>query len=258
MLALFPLISRIAGIVALSSVIGSSGAPSVVSARSSGTPQRGAIGRDVGSASCHYALGTNVDFGIIATTAGKPYYPSGCLSTEYAWASGLRYRPQFYVNLANPGHKSSHWGKGGPRKCHRGPKYDVGCAYDYGFEAAKAALGYVRAIGASTQGRWWLDVEIDNTWGLTRQGWRANIAVIRGALDELRRQPHVSAGIYTETVWWAFITGNTKAFSHTSVWGGGANSKKHAKANCRPHSITGGPAVLAQWIKHGIDYDIVC
>ena len=86
MLALFPLISRIAGIVALSSVIGSSGAPSVVSARSSGTPQRGAIGRDVGSASCHYALGTNVDFGIIATTAGKPYYPSGCLSTEYAWA----------------------------------------------------------------------------------------------------------------------------------------------------------------------------
>jgi GH25 family lysozyme M1 (1,4-beta-N-acetylmuramidase) len=113
-------------------------------------------------------------------------------------------------------------------------------------------------VGASGAGRWWLDVETDNTWGYTRNGVAANIAVVRGALDELRGHAHVSAGIYTETTWWTYITGATTSFSHTAVWGGGANSKRHARLNCRAHSITGGPALLAQWISSGIDHDIAC
>ncbi|HVY09736.1 MAG TPA: hypothetical protein VHB18_06305 [Mycobacteriales bacterium] len=258
MLAVLAVIARVAGVFALAGALGGGSAPTVASVGRAGAPPHGAIGRDVGSMSCDATLGSKVDFGIIATTAGRPYFPSPCLSAEYAWASRLRYRPQFYINLANPGHKSAHWGRGGPRHCDRHPKYDVGCAYDYGFEAAKTALGYVRAIGAIPRGRWWLDVEFDNTWGVTRKGIQANVAVIRGALEELRRQPHVSAGIYTETVWWAFITNGSTAFSHTAVWGGGAGSKRQAQRNCRPHSITGGPALLAQWIARGVDHDIAC
>jgi hypothetical protein len=257
-LALLSTLARLAGVLAFGAALGSGSAPAVVSLSHAGPPPTGAVGRDVGDVSCASALSSDVDFGVLATTAGKPYYPSECLSSEYAWASGLAYRPQFYVNLADPGHKSAHWAQGGPRTCHRGPKYDVGCAYDYGFEAAKTAWGYVRAVGTSGDGRWWLDVEIDNTWGYTRNGVAANIAVVRGALDELRSHAHVSAGIYTETTWWTYITGATTSFSHTPVWGGGANSKRHARLNCRTHSITGGPALLAQWISSGIDHDIAC
>jgi hypothetical protein len=251
-------VGRSIGIAALGAVLSASSTPALASvARASAAPG-GAIGRDVGDVSCSAPLATNVAFGVIGTTAGKPYYPSPCLSAEYSWASGLQYRPQFYVNLADPGHKSAHWDKGGPRKCDRSPKYDTGCAYDYGYEAAQTALRYVRALGATGQGRWWLDVETDNTWGVTRNGIAANVEVIRGAVDALRSHAHVSAGIYTETTWWAYITGGSRAFSGTAVWGGGANSKKHARANCRAHSITGGPALLAQWISGGIDHDVAC
>lgn len=250
---------RLVVVALLGGVFGSGTAAAPVHARlASGAPVSGAVGRDVGDTSCASTLGTNAAFGIIATTAGRPYYPSPCLASEYAWAKGLSYRPEYYVNLADPGHRSSHWNQGGPKLCRPHPKYDLGCAYDYGYEAAAAAWGYAQAVGASGTGRWWLDVEIDNTWGGGAKGVAANIAVIRGALQELRTHPHVAAGIYTETVWWWEITGDTRSFSTTAVWGGGAGSRAHASANCLAHSITGGPALLAQWISKGVDHDIAC
>ncbi|HTW19264.1 MAG TPA: hypothetical protein VME70_03510 [Mycobacteriales bacterium] len=220
-------------------------------------PRPGAVGYDVGDASCGSALPSGGAFGVVGATAGKPFHPSPCLAAEYAWARSLTYSPQYYVNLADPGHKSSHWGKGGPKVCHRKPKYDVGCAYDYGVETAQTALGYVRATGSSGKGRWWLDVEPDNSWGVSRAGIAANIADIQGALHFLRKHPHISAGIYTETVWWVEIADDIR-MSHTTVWGGGANSKHHARENCKKHSITGGPALLAQWIVGTTDHDIAC
>jgi hypothetical protein len=221
-------------------------------------PPQGIVGRDVGDSSCASALDANAAFGIVGTTAGRPYYPSPCLSAEYAWAKQLTYSPEYYVNLADPGHRSSHWDQGGPKTCLPHAKYNLGCAYDYGYEAAASAFGYAQSVGASGAGRWWLDVEVDNTWGYGAKGVAANIAVIRGALQELRSHPHVGAGIYTETVWWWEITGDTRSFSTTAVWGGGAGSRQHASDNCLAHSITGGPALLAQWISKGIDHDISC
>lgn len=258
MLALWSTLARILGVVVLGAVVGSSAPATSHLASAAGTPPRGVVGRDVGDTSCASTLGTNPAFGVVATTAGRPYYPSPCLSAEYAWAENLAYRPEYYVNLADPGHRSSHWNRGGPKACHPQSKYDVGCAYDYGYEAAAAAWGYAQSVGASGIGRWWLDVEIDNTWGYSAQGVAANIAVIRGALQELRSHPHAAAGVYTETIWWWEITGDTRSFSTTSVWGGGAGSKTHASANCLAHSITGGPALLAQWISGGVDHDISC
>ncbi|HVV75825.1 MAG TPA: hypothetical protein VHC43_07295 [Mycobacteriales bacterium] len=257
MFALASTIARLISVIAIAATAGSGTVPASSAARS-GTAPAGAIGRDVGSQSCAGTLATDVSFGIIATTAGRPYFPSPCLSSEYAWASSLTYRPQYYVNLADPGHKSPHWAQTGPRACDRKPKYDAGCAYDYGYDAAAAAWDYVSAVGSTGRGRWWLDVETDNTWGYTSNGIIANRAIIRGALNYLRHRHHVGAGIYTETSWWWAITGGVTSFRGTPVWGGGAGSKRNARANCRPHSITGGPALVAQWIKAGIDHDIAC
>jgi hypothetical protein len=222
------------------------------------SPPKGAVGYDVGHLSCSSTLPAGGSFGVVGTTAGRPFHPSPCFATEYSWASGLTYRPQYYVNLANPGHKSSHWGHGGPRACHRKPKYDAGCAYDYGFETAKGAWRTARFAGSSGRGRWWLDVEIDNTWGTSHAGIAANIADIRGALRYLRHRSHAAVGIYTETLWWAFITNNSRRFAAVAVWGGGAGSRHNARQNCRKHSITGGPALLAQWIVGTVDHDIAC
>jgi hypothetical protein len=257
-LAAFPAIVRLIGVALLGSVLGAGAAPMHPAVRSASAPPSGSIGRDVGYQSCSQPLAADVSFGVIGTTAGRPYFPSGCLSVEYAWASSLTYRPQYYVNLANPGHKSPNWGQGGPRACDRGPKYDPGCAYDYGYRAAAAAWGYVTAIGSPGKGRWWLDVETDNTWGYTSKGIVANRAIIRGALNYLRHRHHVGVGIYTETRWWLYITADTTEFRGTPVWGGGAGSKRNARHNCLAHSITGGPALMAQWIRNGIDHDITC
>jgi hypothetical protein len=257
-LALWSTFARIAGVAVLGAVLGSGTTVPTHVSTLSGAPAHGVVGRDVGDDSCAATLASDAAFGVVATTAGRPYYSSPCLASEYAWAKDLAYSPEFYVNLADPGQRSSHWGQGGPQTCHRFAKYGVGCAFDYGYQAAAAAWGYARSIGASGTGRWWLDVEIDNTWGYSEAGVAANIAVIRGALQELKSHPHVGAGIYTETVWWDYITGGTRSFGTTPVWGGGAGSKQHASQNCLAHSITGGPALLAQWIAGGIDHDIAC
>jgi hypothetical protein len=253
-----PALAKLLSLALLAALAGASASPPQISkARAGGNPPSGAIGRDVGFQSCSQPLGTDVSFGVIGVNEGKPYFPSPCLALEYAWAKSLQYRPQYYMNLANPGHKSANWGRGGPRACDRKPKYDVGCAYNYGFKAAKAAWGYVVAVGPPGRGRWWVDVETDNTWGYSKKGTAANREIIRGALKYLRHKRHVTAGVYTQTVWWAFITGGMQ-LPNTPVWGGGAGSKRNARHNCKPVSITGGPALMAQWIKRGIDYNIAC
>jgi hypothetical protein len=246
---------RVASVAALFSLGGQTAVPATHHTRN---PAPGSLGYDVGYQSCATPLPSGGSFGVVGVTAGQPFHPSACLATEYSWARELTARPQFYINLANPGHKSSHWGKGGPKRCHKKPKYDAGCAYDYGWQSAAAAWHYVKAIGASGAGRWWLDVEIDNSWGVTTHSIPSNLADIRGALRYLRHKPHTAVGIYTETYWWESITLGSRKFAKVPVWGGGANSKRNARHNCKPHSITGGPAVLAQWIKGGVDHDIAC
>ncbi len=244
-------------VVGLAPAVSSADANPASPTGQAGFPRSGAVGYDVGEFSCNGTLPSGGSFGVIGVTAGRPFHPSTCLGAEYQWARSRTYRPQYYLNLADPGHKSSHWGAGGPRACNRKARYDTGCAYDYGVKAAAAALRYIKSVGSSGDGRWWADVEPDNTWGASRAGIAANVAVIKGALHFLRGRPGTSAGVYTETIWWAEITGDAR-MRHTAVWGGGAGSKRNARHNCRRHSITGGPALLAQWIVGSNDHDLAC
>jgi hypothetical protein len=226
-----------------------------------------ASGVDVnaGVSSCDSGPSSAAAFAVIRATNGLPYNSSdpACFGGDVARAQNLPAAPQFYMNLADPGRASKgHWDNGGPKACHTAHNYDAGCAYDYGYLAASQAVGFARAHGMSAGSRWWIDVETDNSWGSATVGspghLASNVADIQGALHYFAGHSF-PAGIYTETAWWTVITGSSKAFSQTPVWGGGAGSVKNARANCKSVSITGGPALLAQWFKDkNDDHDVSC
>jgi hypothetical protein len=214
---------------------------------------------------CSSPLPSTAGFAVIGATDGQPYgsVDPTCFTTQSTQATQLPAAPEYYMNLADPGKASTgHWHKGGPQACHVAHDYDLGCAYDYGYEAAKAAVTFARDHGMAAGSRWWIDVEIANSWGshsVRAPGHlSANIADIHGALHYLGTQA-LPAGIYTETAWWSAITGEAKGFATVPVWGGGAGSRTAARTNCRPVSITGGPALLAQWFTNvQDDHDVAC
>jgi hypothetical protein len=217
------------------------------------------------SSTCRTSLPSGAGFAVIGANNGKPYNSpdAACFTSDTTLAKNLPAAPEYYMNLANPGKASTgNWNNGGPRACHVAHNYDAGCAYDYGYLAAAQAVGFARAHGMAAGSRWWIDVETDNSWGSNSVGQpghhAANAADITGALHYLAVHGF-PAGIYTETTWWTLITGGSTAFSHVPVWGGGAGSPKNARANCKPVSITGGPALLAQWFTNIQDtHDIAC
>jgi hypothetical protein len=222
-----------------------------------------ASGTDV---SCSSSLMSGSTFAVIRATSGQPYSDADttCFHNALTAAAQLPAAPQFYLNLADPGKASAgHWNAGGPRSCHVAKDYDLGCAYDYGYEAARQAVGFAASQGAAAGSRWWVDVETDNSWGNRHLSdppghTAANVADINGALHYLSAHGYPS-GIYTETAWWNAITDSSKAFSSVPVWGGGADSAANARANCRQVSITGGPALLSQWfVTKSVDHDIAC
>ena len=182
---------------------------------------RTADGTDVnaGAGSCSAGLPAGAGFAVIRATNGQPYgnADTSCFTAELSKASGLASAPEFYMNLADPGKASStHWAKGGPKACHAATDFDPGCAYDYGYLAAEQAVDFAATNGAVTSSRWWIDVEVDNSWGqkhLTSPPAHqaANVADIQGALRYLSSHGH-PAGVYTETAWWTAITGGSKGF----------------------------------------------
>jgi hypothetical protein len=220
---------------------------------------------NAGPGSCASGLDGGARFALIRATSGVPYTSADadCFATDLAMAQHLPAAPQFYMNLADPGKASAgHWNDGGPKACHVTHNYDPSCAYDYGYRAAAQAVGFARSQGMAAGSRWWVDVETDNTWGSKERALpghhAANAADIQGALRYLKAHGF-PAGVYTETSWWGPITGSSTAFSHTPVWGGGADSPKNARANCKAVSITGGPALVAQWfVDKTDDHDIAC
>jgi hypothetical protein len=224
----------------------------------------GATANGVDVSSCAAALSSSSTFAVIRATNGLPYNASdpSCFGTEVAQAQNLAAAPEFYMNLADPGRASKgHWNDGGPKACHVEHNYATGCAFDYGYRAAEQAFGFAHDHDMAAGSRWWVDVETDNNWGGPLGApahLAANVADIQGALRYFATHGF-PAGIYTETSWWTAITGSSTAFAQVPVWGGGAGSAKNARANCKAVSITGGPALLAQWFTNThADNDVSC
>ena len=201
-------------------------------------------------------------FGIVGVNDGLPWSRNPCLAGEYAWAAA-RPHPAFYMNTADPGPISSHWGLPGPRPCADPTSYsDTGCAYDYGWSSASDALGAASQASSPAAARaaaWWLDVELANSWNGTPA---ANAADLQGAVDYLRFAGVPAVGAYSTASQWRQITGGYKFPSGAAVssWVAGAGSLKAAVRACSAVSsaFTGGPVALAQYPSGHFDADHPC
>jgi hypothetical protein len=218
-------------------------------------------------------------FGIVGINQGRPFSTNPCLTAQYRWAAGRPAPAALYINTGNPAPRSAHyWPRSGttdPAACTDSrSRTDSGCAYDYGWHAAAAALATAGTLGRTVLGHvWWLDVETTNTWNGDRF---ANTAVLQGMYDYLRDHGMNRVGIYSTRSQWQTITGGYAASSAAAyrtawrthftpryplhaapLWIAGATGAT-ARGMCRT-SFTGGPTQLVQFLgPDGFDTNLVC
>lgn len=218
---------------------------------------RGSVGHDISYPQCGRALPGTSSFAIVGVANGKPYTGNPCLASEYAWANSTPGGAGFYMNTANPGPSTTslNWYAQRSPDPTCAPGRESACAYNFGYNAAAAAMTYAQAqTGRSTNTMWWLDVETENSWSRTDLG--ANFASIRGSIDYLQRQPGVTVGVYSIRQMWNRIAGG--AALGLPNWVAGARNLADARARCSPNfSATGGPVVLTQFVS-GFDMNYAC
>ena len=214
-------------------------------------------GYDVSWPQCGATLPAAPAFGVVGVTDGLPYSTNPCLATEYTWAAGSG-TPALYMNLAEPGRRSVHWNRGGPRPCS-GSSSDTGCAYDYGWQAAQAAFSAAASTvtGSPAASAWWLDIETGNTWSSSSS---LNRADIQGALDALAAKHVAGLGVYSTASQWRTITGGwTVAAPVAADWLAGAGSSAQAATWCTTVSgFSGGRVTLVQYPAGAYDGDVAC
>jgi hypothetical protein len=216
-------------------------------------PPPAAGGYDISWPQCNKAYPANPVFGIVGASDGLAYSDNPCLASEYGWAARAPRAPAYYINTADPGSQSSHWTAPGPKPCG-GTSDDLGCAYNYGWNAADHAFTYANAQTAAASTRaWWLDIETSNTWSTNVS---ANRADIQGMVDYFSSKA-VSVGIYSTQAQWTQITsGLTLAVPN---WVAGASSSSQAATWCSPsHSFTGGAVSVVQYPAGSFDGDFAC
>jgi hypothetical protein len=203
---------------------------------------------------------------------GIVFSANPCLSSELAWAGGTA--AQLYANTGNPGPTlSTHWPDGQifPAECNLSRTIllsdsdTVGCAYDYGYNAAADAyydavlaygqLGLAPATPADSP--WWFDVETSNSW---RSDVSLNVAALQGGVAYLTSVGVAasSIGFYSTQYQWDQITGGSVAFAAFKSWVAGASSAREASANCVGPGFTGGGVALTQYVFAGFDADLLC
>jgi opacity protein-like surface antigen len=227
----------------------------VVAAPASAASSLGSNGYDISWPQCGGPFPDNPAFAIVGVSSGLAFHDNPCLAEEFAWAAGAPSEPAFYFNTANPGAQSSHWTDPGPKPC-AGDSDDLGCAYNYGYNAAGHAFAYAMAQTGGAAGHgWWLDVETSNTWSANPD---VNVANVEGMLDYLGAQPGVSTGIYSTKRQWNQITGGA-SFPLVPNWVAGAGDADEARDLCDPaSSFTGGAVELVQYPAGPYNADHAC
>jgi hypothetical protein len=226
-----------------------------VTAAAAGTASAsGRYGNDISWPQCGGAYPSNAGFGVVGVSDGIPYSQNPCLASEWRWAAGRSGTPAFYMNLSNPGSSSTHWNQGGPKACS-GASNDAGCAYDYGWNAAAAALSYATAQSSSSAATghvWWLDIETANTWSSDKS---LNLSDVKGALAYLKQHTSKAVGVYSTSYQWGVITGGAQLAA--PVWAAGASSAASAPSMCGT-GFTGRPVKLVQFPDGNYDGDYRC
>ena len=182
---------------------------------------------------------------------GLAYSDNPCLVGEYAWATAAARPPALYMSTADPGAQSVHWATPGPKLCG-GTSDDLGCAYNYGWNAASHAFAYATSQHAVAT-VWWLDIETANTWSTNLA---ANNADIQGMIDYLHSQS-VTVGVYSTAFQWNQITGGKALL--VPNWVAGASSASQAVTWCSSSkSFTGGIVSMVQYPAGSYDGDVAC
>jgi len=211
-------------------------------------------GYDISWPQCSTSYPSNPAFGIVGVSDGRPFHDNPCLADEYAWAVTAPSAAGFYMNTANPGASSVHWTEAGPRACS-GASDDLGCAYNYGWNAAAHAFAYADAqTGGAATATWWLDIETANTWSSSTS---VNTADIRGMVDYFAAAS-LPVGIYSTTLDWDQITGGLAL--DVPNWVAGASGSTQAVRWCSSttSTFTGGRVALVQYPLHGFDGNAAC
>jgi hypothetical protein len=221
----------------------------------------GATGYDVSYPQCSGgALPARPAFGIVGVSDGLAYGKNTCLAQQYAWAltapAGAP-APAFYMNTGNPGTGATRvnwYAPAGPNQCDS--THEDGCAYNYGYNAARDAFSYATnqsSLTAATTAAWWLDVETANSWvGSASQ----NVIDIQGSIAFLTSKG-IQVGIYSTGYQWGQITGGAQLPTTVLNWVAGALNKKGAPALCSP-TFSGGNVKFVQYPSGGFDADYVC
>ncbi|MGH9126492.1 MAG: hypothetical protein ACRDZ8_17455 [Acidimicrobiales bacterium] len=209
-------------------------------------------GYDISWPQCSAAFPAHPAFGIVGASDGLAFSDNPCLASEYRWAAGASRPAALYLNTADPGSASTHWNAPGPKACS-GSSDDVGCAFNYGWNAAGHAFAYAGTQGASPSAPWWLDVETANTWSTNTA---ANDADIQGMVDYFGSRA-VTVGVYSTAFQWGQITGGVSLT--VPNWLAGATSGSQASGWCSSaQSSTGGPVRVVQYPSGSFDGDVSC
>lgn len=241
-------------VVAVSLVLVGLGAPAVAAPPGADGVARG---YDISYPQCGGPLPTLVAFAIVGVNGGRPFTVNPCLRSQIAWATtATDEQRRFYLNTSNPGPlATANWPAGHPTPKRCAVSYpandSVSCAYDFGYEGARFATSKVP--GGAAAGRWWLDVETENTWSANKA---SNLSAIQGAIEYFRARS-AQVGIYSTRYQWGRITGGAPV-PGVPVWVAGAGDHGAAVRACDAASFSGGRVAFAQYQVGGFDANHRC
>jgi len=209
--------------------------------------QTGSVGVDVSYPNCSTKI-PNASFGIVGVNGGRVYNHNPCLATQAKAFKDL----SLYINTGLNASPDSPYYVAAQQGCNG----DALCAaYNYGYNAAVDSVNYATSQGVSSA-KWWLDVEIENTWN---SDVAQNRQSLQGAYDALVASGASLVGAYSTTAQWGTITGGWQ--NNWPNWGASTwNTARQAQKYCTGHEFTGGPTLLIQFVdkKAKVSRDIAC
>jgi len=207
----------------------------------------GSVGVDISYPNCQTKLPKS-DFGIVGVNGGRVYNYNPCLSAQAKQFKDL----SLYINTGMNASADSPYFAAALSVCDGD---ELCAAYRYGYDAALDSVSYATSQGV-TSAKWWLDVEIENTWdedvALNRQS-------LQGAYDALKANGAELVGAYSTTAQWGTITGGWQ--NDWPSWGATTwTTAKQAKKYCAGHEFTGGPTLLIQFAdpRSKVSQDVAC
>lgn len=199
---------------------------------------------DVSWPNCGLNL-AHVPMGIVGVTGGLALRPNPCLASEASNYKNL----SVYVNTGYPGPRVAAQFQNQPKTC----RTKQCLAYNYGYNSGLYAINYALMNGIIA-GRWWLDVETENSWD---NDVKVNRAALLGMLDSINQFiGRGNVGFYSYPGQWNLLTGNWR--NNYPAWAATGSTKlADAIKACRATSFSGGPILLAQYTPN-LDANYIC